>query len=52
MAAQAMDWTVSGMDFADALHLAASKGCETFLTLDQSFARAAARADGPPVTAP
>jgi hypothetical protein len=35
-----MDWAEAGMDFSDALHLAASAGCSSFLTFDQRFARA------------
>ncbi len=37
--AQAMEWAEAGMDFADALHLAASSGCESFLTFDRRFVR-------------
>jgi predicted nucleic-acid-binding protein len=33
-----------GWDFADALHLALSKGCEDFTTLDADLAKRAARA--------
>ena len=40
---KAMEWTEAGMDFADALHLAASASCETFLTFDKRFSRSAAR---------
>jgi predicted nucleic acid-binding protein len=42
-AAQALDWMDAGMDFADALHLAKAQGCETFVSFDQRFARAANR---------
>ena len=52
MVATAMDWTEGGMDFADALHLAAVAGCEGFLTFDKRFARAAARRGGIAVTVP
>jgi predicted nucleic acid-binding protein len=41
--AQALDWVDSGMDFADALHLAKAVGCEAFVTFDQRFVRAANR---------
>ena len=39
--AKALDWTIQGMDFADALHLANAQGCDAFVTLDRRFARAA-----------
>ena len=42
---QALDRTARGMDFADALHLGAAARCESMLTFDQRFIRAAA--DGP-----
>lgn len=38
-----------GMDFADALHLAAAEGCEALLTFDRAFVQASAGAGGPPV---
>ena len=38
LAAKALDWMRSGMDFADALHLAAAVGCEAFITFDRRFA--------------
>ena len=38
LAAKALDWMRSGMDFADALHLAAAVGCEAFITFDRQFA--------------
>ncbi len=40
-----------GMDFADALHLAASSGCDALLTLDRRFIRKA-RVAAPPVSSP
>ncbi len=43
LVAKAMDWAASGMDFADALHLAAACGCDSFLTLDKRLARLASR---------
>ena len=52
LVAKAMDWAEAGMDFADALHLAAAGECEGFLTFDKRFARSGARLDGIPVTAP
>lgn len=33
------DWVRKGLDFADALHLAASEGCESLLTFDRAFAQ-------------
>ena len=39
---QALDRTARGMDFADALHLGAAARCESMLTFDQRFIRAAA----------
>ena len=41
LVARAMDWADTGLDFADALHLAAAKGCNAFLTFDQHLSRAA-----------
>lgn len=41
LAAKALGWMEAGMDFADALHLAAAGGCEAFLSFDQSFTKAA-----------
>jgi predicted nucleic acid-binding protein len=44
-AARALSWCEQGLDFADALHLAAAAGfCETFVTFDTDFARAARQA--------
>jgi len=39
--ARALDWHEAGMDFADALHLAKTEGCEAFLTFDRRLARTA-----------
>lgn len=52
LVAKAMDWAEADMDFADALHLAAAIGCESFLTFDKRFARSGARVAGIPVSAP
>jgi predicted nucleic-acid-binding protein len=52
VAAQAFEWTEGGMDFADALHLAAASGCEAFATFDERLVRAAARRDGVEVRRP
>jgi predicted nucleic-acid-binding protein len=40
--AQALDWMESGMDFADALHLAKAAGCAAFLSFDRKLAKTAA----------
>ena len=52
LVAKAMDWAEGGMDFADALHLAAAAECESFLTFDKRFARSGARLSGIQITAP
>ncbi len=41
--AAAMQWAMEGMDFADALHLAASEGCEGFVSFDRALKRKAAQ---------
>jgi predicted nucleic-acid-binding protein len=41
--AQALDWMIEGMDFADALHLTRSNHCNAFVTFDKKLA---ARAKG------
>ena len=41
LAAKALDWIRSGLDFADALHLAKAAGCEAFVSFDQRFAAVA-----------
>lgn len=45
--AEALDRAERGMDFADALHLGAAARCETMLTFDRRFIRAAADARVP-----
>lgn len=52
LVANAMQWAEGGLDFADALHLAAASGCKGFLTFDRAFARKAARHPAVPVTSP
>ena len=52
LVAKAMDWAEADMDFADALHLAATAECEGFLTFDKRFARSGTHLSGIPVTAP
>jgi predicted nucleic acid-binding protein len=42
----------SGLDFADAVHLAASVESEPFITFDKAFAKKAARTTGRKVRAP
>lgn len=42
--AVALDWFEQGMDFADALHLAAADDCEAFATFDRKLAVAARKA--------
>lgn len=49
--AAALEWMEGGMDFADALHLARSGHCETFLTFDRKFVRQAEKLGGPTVVA-
>ena len=39
--AKALDWMDSGLDFADALHLARAEGWEAFVTFDRRLAKAA-----------
>lgn len=43
LAVQALDWMVGGMDFADALHLAKTEGCEAFVSFGRRLATAANR---------
>jgi len=50
--ATALDWLESGMDFADALHLARSSHCSAFVTFDQRFARGAKALKTIPVIIP
>ncbi len=46
MAAQALDWLEAGMDFADALHLAAAGGCVGFASFDRRLAQVTERTAG------
>jgi predicted nucleic-acid-binding protein len=39
--AKALAWAEAGMDFADALHLAAAEDCEAFITFDRPLVKAA-----------
>ncbi len=52
LVAKVMDWAEAGMDFADAMHLAAAGECEGFLTFDERFARARLHMCSIPVTVP
>ncbi|ARW15965.1 type II toxin-antitoxin system VapC family toxin [Komagataeibacter europaeus] len=52
LVAQAFDWAEAGMDFADALHLAAAKSCSGFATFDRRFMRAATKVGTLSVSAP
>jgi predicted nucleic-acid-binding protein len=38
---RALAWAQAGMDFADALHLAAAEDCEAFITFDRPLVKAA-----------
>ena len=40
-AAKALEWAAAGLDFADALHLAATRHCEAFVSFDRRLAAAA-----------
>jgi predicted nucleic-acid-binding protein len=42
--AEALDWFEQGMDFADALHLAAAADCAAFATFDRKLAASAKKA--------
>lgn len=50
--ARALEWMESGMDFADALHLAKAEGCTAFLSFDRKLAKAAADRSAVKVEAP
>jgi predicted nucleic-acid-binding protein len=50
--AQALDWMSQGIDFADALHLSKSDGCEAFLTFDRRLVGAAKGLSAVTVQAP
>jgi predicted nucleic-acid-binding protein len=47
--AKALEWAKTGMDFADALHLAAAEGCESFATFDRDLLKRAQQAGSTPV---
>jgi predicted nucleic-acid-binding protein len=48
--ASALDWAERGLDFADALHVAAARDCAAFVTFDKALD--AARLDGITVRMP
>jgi predicted nucleic acid-binding protein len=52
LAATALSWTLKGMDFADALHLAKAQGCEGFASFDLRLAKAAKEVSGIEVHTP
>ena len=41
LAAKALDWTLKGMDFADALHLAKGQECDGFVSFDRRLVKPA-----------
>jgi predicted nucleic-acid-binding protein len=45
----AVTWLAQGMDFADALHLAAAADCDAFISFDQRLAKSAAHLTNLPV---
>jgi predicted nucleic-acid-binding protein len=48
----ALDWHAAGLDFADALHVSASKDCQRFLTFDKKLIKKAAGKTSLAVTLP
>jgi len=51
-AAVALDWAEHGLDFTDALHLAAAQAHNGFATFDKALVRTARRLGAPPVREP
>ena len=49
---KALDWTESGMDFTDALHLLKAAECEAFISFDAALAKMAQHIYAPVVRAP
>lgn len=47
--AATFDWVRRGLDFADAMHLVAAENCDSFVTFDRSFLRAA-KGSAPPMS--
>lgn len=52
LVAEVLDWAEAGLDFANALHLAAAAGCDGFVTFDERFACSGTRVSGLPVSVP
>jgi predicted nucleic acid-binding protein len=52
VAHRGLDWFSSGMDFADALHLASGAAREVFVSFDRRLARISGRIEGVTVRAP
>jgi predicted nucleic acid-binding protein len=52
LSAQTLDWVEQGMDFADALHLAAAGHCEALATFDMDFIKTAKKLSAVSVRAP
>jgi predicted nucleic-acid-binding protein len=50
--ALALEWTSEGMDFADALHLAKTEGCDAFLSFDRKLVKTTGKGSPVPVLAP
>lgn len=51
-AACALDWAERGLDFADALHLAAARSQEGFVSFDRALAKAARKIGVSAISAP
>ncbi len=47
---QAISWYESGLDFADALHLASSVNADKFVTFDNAFVKKARKLSAIPIT--
>jgi predicted nucleic acid-binding protein len=52
VAATALEWSERGLDFADALHLAAARAHDGFVSFDKAPARTARRLGAPSVREP
>lgn len=52
LVATALSWTEKGLQFADALHIAASSHCTAFVSFDRSLAKRAKQVAALPVRAP
>ena len=50
--ATAIEWMRTGMDFADALHLAMAEGCTAFISFDKKLAKTAEGLSSIPVQTP